>query len=279
MSILALSELADFVVPFYVPDVRGNPQLLGSAVPIQISDQFFLASAAHVLDENDIARMGLDASTLYLPLDSHLEALPSVQAFKTSLPPSGRREDDLADVAILSLPASIATRLAPRRFLRPRDFAMRDHLEPASDYIFSGFPAAQSKPIYGTTRVKPQCLAYFGRSAPPSDAKDPRIKAHLHVLARFDRQRVRDSDGRTTAAPDPSGMSGGPVWVNPRSADDGFRIVGIGIEHRRHSRLLVGTRITTVVAAITAEYPYLRSCLPDIEGIEINMRRSGTAGA
>jgi hypothetical protein len=279
MSVLALSELADYVVPFYVPDARGNPQLLGSAVPIQISDQYFLATAAHVLDQNDAARMGDDASNLYLPLDLRLEALPSVPAFKTSVPPSGRREDDLADVAILALPPSVAKRLAPRRFLLPRDFAMRDHLEPASDYVFSGFPAAQNGPVYGTTRVRSQCLAYFGRWASAADARDPRIAPHLHVLARFDRRRVRDFEGQTISAPDPKGMSGGPVWVPPTSSAQAFRVVGIGIEHRSSTRLLVGTRLTTVVAAIIAEYPHLEAFLPAIEGVNINMRPSGTAGA
>src|SRR5262245_54212803 len=115
MSELALQRvrdaemrIADTPVPVYRETRKGTPELIGSAVLIQIADRRFICTAAHVLDERN-------GSNLYLPEGSMLQTF-AAQFRVTQVPASGRR-DDKFDFAIAELVSENGDRFARYRFL------------------------------------------------------------------------------------------------------------------------------------------------------------------
>ncbi len=279
MPSINYSVIVDLVVPLYAVGKRSEPVLLGSATPLVIGSQHLLVTAAHVLDGNDDTVVGGVASSLYLPIEGRLTELTAAPAFKSPLPQSGRREDDAIDLAFIAIPSGVASGLGPVRFLKPRNLGINDHLSSSDSYVFSGFPETKNRAKFGTNSVKSFCLVYTGRSVPAAEAGNPEIAARTHILVRFDRSQVFDADGNRLTSPEPYGMSGGAVWA-PAAADPNEPVlVGIGTEYRATSKLLIGTRINVVVAAVLSKYPQLNSLVPEIEGLRINFRSEEAAGA
>jgi hypothetical protein len=278
MPSINYSVIGDLVVPLYAVGKRREPVLLGSAAPLVIGSQHLLVTAAHVLDGNDDTVVGDAASSLYLSIEGRLTELTAAPAFKSPLPPSGRREDDAIDLAFIAIPGGIASGLGPVRFLKPRNLGINDHLSSSGSYVFSGYPETKNRTKFGTNALKPFCLAYTGRSVPAAEAGNPEMADRTHIVVRFDRSRVFDTDGNRLTPPEPFGMSGGAVWA-PAAADPNEPVlVGIGTEYRAKSKLLIGTRINVVVAAVLSKYPHLNSLVPAIEGLHINFRSEETAG-
>ena len=81
-----------------------------------------------------------------------------------------------------------------------------------------------------------------------------------HIAVCFERERMAGPDGRQLTAPEPWGMSGGPVCKVRRNSED-YMLVGIGTTFRSDRNLLVATRIGAVVALMRSRFPETRSRL------------------
>ena len=76
------------------------------------------------------------------------------------------------------------------------------------------------------------------------------------------------------AGPDPKGMSGGGVWRlgTPKEFAMGTnleRLIGIGIEHRKDDKVLLGVRVSAVAALIGAVYPDVVVLLPTPRSVRV----------
>jgi hypothetical protein len=83
----------------------------------------------------------------------------------------------------------------------------------------------------------------------------------------FSRNKQLDSEKRVVVGPEPHGISGGGVWRlgTPgqfATRTNAERLVGLGIEYRASRSVLVGVRISLVVAALADAFPELRGNLP-----------------
>ena len=76
----------------------------------------------------------------------------------------------------------------------------------------------------------------------------------LHILINFDQQRSVTTNG-VHAVVVPAGMSGGGVWRVPNGmAYEHAKLVGVLIAHHAEERVLVATRISTIVDAVAEDH-------------------------
>ena len=94
----------DCICPIWIEDETGIPEFLGSSTLLDICGVKLLVTAAHVVDESA-------SSTLYWNPGGKL--IPLVGRFDTSsLPQSGKRDDDPIDIAVLELSEELAASLS-----------------------------------------------------------------------------------------------------------------------------------------------------------------------
>ncbi len=112
-------QTARYVTPLYGVDEQNQRYAYGSAVLLQITEKYFLITAAHVLDENQKAHATIQ---VFGRNTFHSLSGPSL---RSPLPASGSRDDDAYDTGVLELPNDIAQEVqAHRSFL---DIVQVDH--------------------------------------------------------------------------------------------------------------------------------------------------------
>jgi hypothetical protein len=232
-----------------VPLLQGDelrPSILGTAVFCRVADQHFLVTAAHVLDDRETISFGRGI----------ILGNASTTAVRTALPSTGNRDDDILDLAVLRLTVDQSQRLDEqgRRPILVDDWEVDDLAQPGQRYVFCGFPASgmdrdRPRRILEPIRVSANCIAL-------SAEKVARLGLHTttHAVGQFRRRRMRTGNGRIGMAPDPHGMSGGPVWTF-RPNSDQLVWVGVGIEYRSHECVFIGTRLGAVVALMRTYFP------------------------
>lgn len=240
-----IHEADRYIVPL-LQDNNERPGILGTATFCVVDAQYFLVTAAHVVD-------GMD--TLYFGAGVIVDDA-STQVISTALPASGCREDDTIDLAVLRLTNQQAQRLGNQR-RRPvpvEDWEVDDLARPGQRYVFTGFPHSgtdrdRRRRVIEPRRVSANCVTL-------ADDQIVSLGLHptTHIVALYHRRRMQNGQGRMVMAPEPAGMSGGPVWtLRPDSHQ--LMWVGVGIEYRREHRAMIGTRLGAVVALMRAAYP------------------------
>ena len=89
-----------------------------------------------------------------------------------------------------------------------------------------------------------------------------------HIVVESDLKKMTQAGERRTA-PDPEGMSGGPVWSYSQIGTDrdgkeelSMRLAGIAISYKRDRRCLVGIRINILLERIRIKFPELSPAIP-----------------
>jgi hypothetical protein len=122
-----------------------------------------------------------------------------------------------------------------------------------------------------TFKRRPAC--YTANILP--DAKLAEIGVHRgsHLLLAFKKRHSRDTIGRDITAPDPYGMSGGPLWrfdiytgQKPTS-----RLVGILIEWRDEIAGILAVRMPIVLAGIAHQHPKLGGFIPKTTTVSVTV--------
>lgn len=263
MPMASLSALTKYMCPIYRVGLRGNPVLLGTAVPVEVSGESFLLSAAHVLDENR-------DSTLYVFMGEELTPLIAPDSCTNTLPSMGTREDDPIDIACMRLETETRRALDSVCFLKPRQLEVNEVSGAGCAYTFMGYPHAKNGPRWGKQSLRPDPWSYSCPSVPKQDYKKLGYSPRTHVIVPFDKRQVLNADGRIVEAPDMKGMSGGPVWRY--SASGVPKVAAIGTDHKRRGKILVGVRMDIFIEVLGCHWPYVRHALPRISGIKMSVR-------
>ena len=245
------------VCPIYGIDERDRPQLIGSSVPFRLGTRSFLLTAAHVLDENRRTSLYVGGLNDLVPLAG--------SSHRTGTPIAGRRGDtfDFGFVDISETP--------PEQWLRYQ-FVTPDYLDvddvPAADvlYAFVGYPETRNKRLKGQKfQLSPMAIVLMPTPLKRYDSLG--LNPTAQFAGEFSRNKQLDSEKRIVVGPEPNGISGGGVWRlgTPREFATGTnaeRLVGLGIEYRASHSVLVGVRISLVVAALAEVFPELGQNLP-----------------
>ena len=206
-------------------------------------------TASHVFDQRDEFRLTLP----YLELD-----VSSLVAIRTD--PRG------FDVTALLLPRSTAVDESKVRVVETEDLDVDDRGERRFIYCFAGFPHSKNKSRPGG-RYNPRLFVHSTRSAIDSSYTTLKRDPRTFLALSFARERTVDRSFSATMFPEPSGMSGGPVW-RLGSGDDILggraqeKLVAIAIECHARACVVLTTRVSVLIHILRSEVPELRSVLP-----------------
>jgi hypothetical protein len=249
-------RIQNAVCPIYGCDDRGKPYLIGSSLLLSVGDKLLLVTAAHVLDWNRDTSLYVAGPVKPILIEG--------DSYRTQ-PPKAGRDKDLADLGIIDVSNLPRVQWSRYRILTPADLDVDDCPAEHILYGFAGFPVTRNRVYLTTIKLSSMACVVV---ASPSDAY-ARLELHpaTHFLGNFDRNRQVDSVKGLFTGPDPKGMSGGGVWRlgAPKEFSMGTaseRLIGIGIEHRKDDKVLLGVRVSAVVALIGSVYPDVLALLP-----------------
>ncbi len=268
-ALAAASRVRRVLRPLVVR-VRGKFRLVGSSVVVQVDQDTFLFTAAHVLDEGA-------HTPLFIGDTSGLVGLDGEQT-TTKMPSSGKREDDKIDVGLVKLSASAREQLTDIAVLAVSDMDANEttvHRTPLrTHYLVMGFPASQANPSRSGNLVATKTFIYTATPTARDIYKKLSFAEETHVIVDFDKNRTMNMEGQHVA-PDPNGVSGGGIWTLGESFDiaaQHLKLIGIGIEWpREKAKVLVGTRVPLFFEVLRKTYPDLSTIVPGTR-LRVNVR-------
>lgn len=249
-----INEVDRYIVPFLHPE-EGRPEILGTGIFCVAGEQHFLVTAAHVTDEAETAYFG---AGFFLGTES-------TQLISTSLPTSGRREDDRIDVAVLLLSSDAGQRFRARgrEPLGTNHWKFDDRAVPDQNYVFTGFTHSDLHRDHRRREIEPRRVSADCPTFTDQELVALGLDPRLHIAVNYQRRRMVNQQGNVGMGPEPAGMSGGPVWTRDPDSEN-LRWVGVGIEHWRENQALVGTRNRAVLYLLRSAIPGLRDVLPEV---------------
>lgn len=249
----SLQELNRYIFPLLTSD-DARPGVFGTAFLCGVGTHRFIATAAHVLDQDQARAVYFGRGVVVTPT--------TTEVITSGLPASGNRADDEIDVAVFRPgEESVAALLAQGcRVIPLEDGGVEDESAPGDRYVFSGFPSNRSRLHRATHTLDPGAVSANCLTASNEELLALGLNPGTHIAVQFDRERMANPDGRQMTAPEPWGMSGGPVWKLRRNSGD-YVLVGLGTAFRSDRNLLVATRIGAVVALLRNRFPETRAGL------------------
>lgn len=237
------------------------PMLLGCGVPVNIGDEYFIATAAHVLDWV-LRRQG----GLYLSSNrdgGRLISLETCPVNRSAFPASQNRQDDNFDLCIIRLTEHVVDQTSESlTFVQIDEIEYDDPVNPGSYYFVHGFPMVGFNLNLFRRTVRCESLPYGTISYTGDRGEWAAADNSLYVDLDFHPHRNVDDSGRLTKLPAPSGISGCGIWRLSaagvsRAAWSAANIKLVAIEHRWHDQLHVlrGTKFSYVNQIIANNYP------------------------
>lgn len=242
----SLQLLSKYVIPIY-RTYRRRPQLAGSGFFVTNAGKDFLVSAAHVLDE-------MVSNPLFFYIAPGVTRNLSGDLIRPRV--MGSRNSDLIDVAVLMITGQDMPPYpdVDKHKLQISSLVPQNIPRAGKHYAIVGFPSSKSKPNPDAKTVKAIAYAYHNPSIDDMDYDRFGFDPKNHVLMSFDQKNGFDKNGRHVAFPNPQGMSGSPLWElfdnDVQNANKEFSVAGVGIEHRKDSRLMISTDIKYVLEMI-----------------------------
>ena len=268
-------KLLKYITAIYRVDAAGNPEQFGTGVFLNVGDQYFLVTAAHVLDDNK-------DSTLYIPSNQSGNLVILEGASFKSVADGEDRNNDRTDVGVVVLKSDLVDEIGRDSFLPAAMTDVDDIGKQGDIYIAMGYPAQKNGKVDLVKKnFKRRPASYTANILP--DEKLAAIGVHRgsHLLLSFKKRHSRDTTGKDITAPDPYGMSGGPLWrfdiytgQQPTS-----RLVGILIEWRDEVAGILAVRVPIVLAGIAHQFPKLGDCIPKITTVSISVKMPDSPGS
>ena len=190
------------------------------------------------------------------------------RTLSTPLPASGNRNDDRFDVAVLRMSGKglppyplVGKKALPYEMLSQKPPARNgDH------HLLIGFPASQAKinRSDGTQTSGDWPIATTTISV--DEYKHHRLEYGAHIAMPWKKRKILGRDMKRVNPIGLPGMSGSPLFRilddDEEGADSGIEVVGVFIEHRKRSSILVATTAAIVVDMI-AKLNTDRPLVPD----------------
>ena len=241
----AIDILTNYSIPLYL-DRNNKPVHFGTGFFVHKGGQYFLVSAAHVLDKA-------------LSHGLYFYSSPSKRCHLTGrLTRSGLeslRKDDHIDVGVVKLSSEIQP-----PFLEVQKFAMDiSYLQPSylprsnKHYVFIGFPATKTRIVHKDKSILVKPYAYRTDSLPEDDYEKHGVNPETHVVLPLNLKKSFNPNKDVVNFPKPQGMSGSPVVVLYEQEDGGartFPVVAVAIEYRNMKKVIIATDVKYVLEAI-----------------------------
>jgi len=241
---LLAERLQESVVPLFIASGDGQPARIGSCVLVRLDSEFFAFTAAHVIDHAGAAR-------LLAPSGGKVGELFPLPSCTAHMRPSG--VDDDLDVAVLALPSRQLGCFQKRVFLSGIEIDQDDRPDDqglASFYFVLGYSGSRTQVKVDKVGRQIHQRSYRCYTSPvaPAEYLQEQLSQSDHLALDFDHKEIV-SEGKRATPPKLQGVSGGGIFQISRDTNQG-PLVGIATQNRRHSRLIVGTRIKHFLAIV-----------------------------
>ena len=146
--------------------------------------------------------------------------------------------------------------------------------KPGATYIAMGYPATKNAKIDTKEKtLKRRPASYTANILPSGKLDGLGVHSGSHLLIAFEKRHSRDRAGRDITAPDPFGMSGGPLWRFDVFSDvPGTRLVGMLIEWKSEAGGILAVRLPVVLAGIARNYPSLTEFIPKTSTVQVDVQ-------
>lgn len=214
---ITLDNILSHTCQFFKINDKGHPYALGSGVFIEIENDFYLITAAHVWDEDDIFVWYEN-----IRLDINKETYPKY--FKSPIK-NGNRIADTIDIAVVDIPKEYALLLQNEfevHFLPYSNIETNysaDSNEEIPSLVVCGFAATKSK--WNSQHKSMTTIPFLLRTSPKEINKDlyqlKGYKKHENIFLSWSKKKIMHKKHLTNEiemrkSPNPEGISGGGVW-------------------------------------------------------------------
>lgn len=218
----------------------------GTGVFIQIHENYFLVSAAHVMDKHGefFIFLSQEKEIIYPGGDTYINRTED-------------REKDLLDIAVLRLDGDCLPHIKRSySFVQAEDLAINHIFQPWEYYAFLGFPASKAKVKYKTDIFGITTLFHFTAPIGAEYYGEFGRNPYMNVVATYNKKQVYDgSKGTYGTGPDLYGISGCGLWfTDPSDLASGTirpKLTAIMTDWSVKNRnIIMGTRIDVVTGMI-----------------------------
>lgn len=249
--IARLSDLlSHHIVPLFAIRRGSKPQLVGSSFLVSSGTSSYLVSAAHVFDE---LKAGHE---LFFYIEPKTIRKLSGNLRLTKMPYGKDRKSDRLDVGVLRLEGPGLPPYPKVEKYPLAIYALVPNALPreGKQYLLIGFPESKSRANPIAREVASEICSFRNVSAPSQKYADLGVSMQNHVVLSFDRKHTVGPDSHIRTYPEPSGISGSPVWLlydENGSNDPGQTpVVGVAIEHYKNHHAIVATDINVALRLI-----------------------------
>jgi hypothetical protein len=223
----------------------------GTGTLLQVGDDHFLVTAAHVFDELDKA-----GRTPSIWAGDPLELTPLVgQCYRT---------DEIADLAVMRIDDREVNELPKPAFLGLSAIELRPKL-PDGWYFLYGFPSVLTHRSTDSVTVYQEAFTYRTGLYHGTTSGFRNYNADYHVLVELGSDARNADDGSPTLIPRLGGISGSSIWLGfsekhiygdwgPNDA----KIVGVQTKVYPDKNVVQGTRWFAVACILWVNFPHLR---------------------
>lgn len=225
----AIDAVKGCVTPIFDVNEKREAELLGSAVLIEIAEEFFLCTAKHVIDDNKDSTLYTDGPAEFAILEGDFYASQE------------------HDIAVLKLTEAQRRTFKKYKPLRADDIANQTQAAASKYAEFVGFPETRNRKVYKQNKIAGEIYAIGGMILEVTTAR---------IRVAFNRKRNIDAATRKrVTSPDPHGMSGGAIFGIPMNAStiEGAprpKLIGISTDWPASSHEIFGPNIAIAMAII-----------------------------
>ncbi len=234
---IAQKKADGYTYPVFIFDDNGRPDLIATAVILELDDKCYLVSAAHVFKE--ILKV---ASVPYLATNSRYLRVSGKYILS-----EGDGRDDF-DIGFFQLPPSFVSKhklqVIKFEMLRPYEFFSSFYI-----VLIHGYPNSknkQSKALRGSTMFSISSYAYSGMINENFLYWDEIGKSKdIHTCMTYGKNKLKNSPVF------PRGISGGGLWVVPdMKKPKEIYLDSIVIEFYKNYQVIFSTKIANIIAFI-----------------------------
>jgi len=227
-----------------------NIKRIGSGFFIQLDEDYFLVSAAHVLEQNYIQNMMFPNGDELVSIKGELI---------TTIPPEGcLRSADKIDFSVIKLHLDTVEEIKKKFEFAQADVLDIDHNpEEAPQYMLFGYPVEWTKVVASEKHVIPKPLIARTKMIDPESLSLEGYEEHSKFIVEYNPMSFVSDDGdEEKKLPNPTGMSGSALWYIPfkefvETGNFNLKLVGLVTDyHGGWDHAIAATNITLITETI-----------------------------
>lgn len=261
------SKRITHICPIYRPNTVLEPELIGTGVFLAIGNKRFVLTAAHVFGP-----AGEGHQMLYIPSHTSGNLTELAGTYLRSMPNDDVKRGDSSDVGIVLLDDTLTEQITPESFISLSMVDVDDVGNLRRPYLVMGFPWRVSPKVCRRTRIATaKAFSYATELFNNEHLQNLGLSPASHFFLRYAKRHSRNQHGQDLTAPDPHGLSGGPVWrMEPADVQgETSKLAGIIIEWHRNEGGILAFRLPLVLAGIGQICPEIAHLIPQARTVNI----------